>query len=448
MKQKYLVVGAGVNGLCISDTLCAAGHDVTIVEANDSIGGLCKTFEYEGFKFDSGPHWIYINSQRMDDYLTQLLGEGCLYKELLAPGVFFLNKYYKWPLTLGVIKKLPFKVMAGAMFDMLKIALSKRAPATNYEELTLQKFGKTLYKLDFGPYTEKFTKTPLTQLHVDWSKIGVNRSVDEDISLESMFSLVKKTLSPKKPTYGWYTHEGIQAIPNAQAKRIQKNGGKILTNTAVTAVQLENSRIVSASFNNGQAEEFDHIIWTGRPNDIAQLVLNRQYEFDYITNVFFNVSIKGTDYQPFQWIYYVDENILFNRMYNTVKFSNTHAPKECHGLCLEVTCRAGGDLELHPEKYVDRVIDDLLKVRAIKSRADVIGVHCEVTKCAYPLYTLTYREQLADCMSSLHKACHNLSLTGRGGMFWYNNIDHTLDNAFAETDALLKGQRIERKITL
>ncbi len=44
----------------------------------------------------------------------------------------------------------------------------------------------------------------------------------------------------------------------------------------------------------------------------------------------------------------------------------------------------------------------------------------------YPVYTLDYKKKLASI-----KVPHNLFLTGRCGSFWYNNMDHSIDQALS-----------------
>lgn len=446
MKKRYLVVGSGVSGLTYADCLTKEGHDVTILEKEDHYGGLATSHNREGFVFDSGPHWIFFQpGSPMEKYITELLGSD-IYSVVLNPGVYFLGKYYPWPLSLKVIFQLPFPVMVGAFLDIFKVAFKKKAPIHNYEDFMLQKFGKTLYDLDFEPYTRKFTKTPLTELHVDWSKIGVNRSVEDKPELSSIFSVIKQTLSPKKKKIGYYLHQGIQGLPDAQWARIEKQGGKMLLSTAVEDIKVENGSIRKVKFSDGSWHEFDHVVWSGDPEPITQMVLGRTYDLKFLTNVFYYVLVKGHSPQPYQWLYYVDDDILFNRLYNNTLFSEKHAPAGHYGYCAEVTCRPGSDIEQNPEKYIEDVKSSLVKTRAVCDTSDILEIYPLKKKQAYPLYSLDYRARLSDCISNLYATCDNLTMAGRTGLFWYNNMDHSIENALGEMPLLLTGQRNPFKV--
>ena len=57
---RIAVVGAGMGGLACAARLAALGHDVTVLEQADTIGGKCATYEHVGFRFDIGPSLLTL----------------------------------------------------------------------------------------------------------------------------------------------------------------------------------------------------------------------------------------------------------------------------------------------------------------------------------------------------------------------------------------------------
>ena len=53
--SRVVVVGAGVGGLAASARLAALGHQVTVCEASEQVGGKLGLHERDGFRFDTGP---------------------------------------------------------------------------------------------------------------------------------------------------------------------------------------------------------------------------------------------------------------------------------------------------------------------------------------------------------------------------------------------------------
>ena len=64
MKKKILVLGGGPCGLSAAWELSKYGYDVTVIEKEAKVGGLCITNEYKGYRFDSWRSPFHIQKQR------------------------------------------------------------------------------------------------------------------------------------------------------------------------------------------------------------------------------------------------------------------------------------------------------------------------------------------------------------------------------------------------
>lgn len=80
MKKGVIVIGAGIGGLSTAIRLQSAGHQVTILEKNELIGGKMYRIEQDGFRFDTGPSVITMRhvfedlfasaGRKLEDYLN------------------------------------------------------------------------------------------------------------------------------------------------------------------------------------------------------------------------------------------------------------------------------------------------------------------------------------------------------------------------------------------
>lgn len=73
MKQRVIIIGAGIGGLATANLLAKAGYDVTVCEQHAGPGGRADRFDAEGFRFDMGPSW-YLMTDVFEHYY-QLLDE-------------------------------------------------------------------------------------------------------------------------------------------------------------------------------------------------------------------------------------------------------------------------------------------------------------------------------------------------------------------------------------
>ena len=58
--KKITIIGSGFSSLAAAAYLAKSGHDVTVYEKNDSIGGRARQLKKEGFTFDMGPSWYWM----------------------------------------------------------------------------------------------------------------------------------------------------------------------------------------------------------------------------------------------------------------------------------------------------------------------------------------------------------------------------------------------------
>jgi len=442
MRKEILIVGAGVCGMTLGYKLAEAGQFVTIVEKQAKIGGLAKSYQYDGFRFDSGPHRFFSSNPEIIEFVKKIF-HGDLLSFPMKSSVFFMGKYYDWPLNIRIILKFPLKLIFPVFKDFLiNLFQRKTTNPENFKEYIIQKYGKTLYKLDFGPYTEKFTKVPNTLIHPDWAKAGVNRAViKEDIKMNTLMDLVKAALKPKARINIYYPAKGISEFHNRLREFILQKQGKILLNRKVHSLVVENQKIKEVRIvPDNICQKFDIVVWTAPINEISDLLNVEKSDLDYLNIVIYNICLKGVPRLDYQWIYYVDEDIVFNRLYNTVLFSRESAPGKHYGLCVEVTCDEEDEVWKNPSIKRSQVIDALIKVKLIDSKDEIVDIYPERLEKAYPIYKTNYRKELKKNLDNLYKI-ENLMMAGRTGLFWYNNMDHSIDNAFKIAENIINGKR-------
>lgn len=84
---KTVIIGGGIAGLATAALLAKEGHNVTIFERGDRVGGRAGTVEREGFRFDTGPSWYLM--PRVFEHFFELMGtrvEDHLDLQHLSPG--------------------------------------------------------------------------------------------------------------------------------------------------------------------------------------------------------------------------------------------------------------------------------------------------------------------------------------------------------------------------
>ena len=429
------IVGAGVAGLTIGYQLSRRGYQVTIVERNQVVGGLGRTFHYGDFHFDVGPHRFHTENPRVAAFIREILLEDAI-EIPRKSGARMFGKYHEWPLRPSILAAMPIKLMVTGAKDLV---FKEHLPGESFEADVVNKYGRTLYEIFFEPYTKKFLFYSPSELHRDWARAGVNRAViDKRASADSLWNLLKTTMMPKPvETMFLYPPHGVGRFSDRLAQSITGAGGRIILGQDVTSIERAGRRVVAV----GAGQEripTDNIVWTAPLTTLNTLLNVKGVDLEYLSTIFLNFEIGKPPRLDYQWTYFGGDEI-FSRVTAPEAFLPSTVPPGKSGLCVEVTCRQGDARWQNPDSLRQPVIDDLVRTAMIGSAADVERVHIERVPFTYPIYKLNYMQELTRNLRELGQYS-NLLLAGRCGRFWYNNMDHSIGQGLTMADKIVRGE--------
>src|SRR5687767_3625511 len=94
METEVLIIGAGLAGLSAGYHLGKIDH--TIVEADERVGGLCKSFHIDGFYFDCTGHLIHFRTPEGKSIITGLLGDR-IQQHQRKSAIYLQGRYTDYP---------------------------------------------------------------------------------------------------------------------------------------------------------------------------------------------------------------------------------------------------------------------------------------------------------------------------------------------------------------
>jgi len=437
-KENVVVLGAGIGGLSAGYFLAKTGkYEVTVLEKAPLTGGLCASFEHADFTLDYGAHKIYSVIPGVLDEIRALMGERLL--ELPKKNRLFLRSHLvDYPLKLGNLASVLglgtfLKIGFGYGIEILRGIVFKTAPGS-YEEYMIQRFGRPAYELVFEPLADKVWGNPAS-LHPEMARARVPASGGMEVILK-LLGLKQETSETNAEVF-YYPRLGFGDFPGVMETEIVEMGGRVVVNTDVKELVRQNGKVTSVkALVAGQPVEFsaDYLVSSIPLAVLGQMVFDKveaeriraigKLQFRHLIMVY--VFVKRPLVLQDQWIFFPERDFIFSRIFEQKQMNPELGPEDQTAICCDFTCDEDSwAWSASDDDLVQKTIDGLVTGGFIQPE-DVVGTLVKRVRNFYPRYDLEYVDKLKQVNADLQQVT-NLLLTGRIGMYNYNNSDHCVD---------------------
>ena len=423
-----LIVGAGLAGLTLASRLVQSGIKPVVIERERKVGGLARSFTYEnGATFDIGPHRLHTDNPRVQQFVEETLGDDLIWIARNSQ-LYLFGKYLPWPITLRSVLSLPPWLLAQATLDLV---LCPKAHSESLEDYILERYGKTLYRVFFRPYTERFLDYTCENLHRDWAQTGINRAtIDKKLDTSSLLAVAKSVLMGIHPETKFIYPRlgGIGILAEKLADTVQRGGGRILLGDEVDTFFTHDHCVRSIVTKSGEEFPVAHVFWSGSLNSLRRLgdAPASLARLHYMSSILFNYTVREPVQQDFQWCYFGDKGVKIDRICMPRNFNPCLVPEGKDTLCVESSCSEESETWRDPTRLDCIIETTLLKARLLRSLDAIEHYNVEHIRETYPIYTLNYPRKLRATFEWVETMWNNLTLIGRTARFWYNNMDHSM----------------------
>jgi len=431
IEVKTVILGGGLTGITLARLLREDGKDVTVLEAEETTGGLCRSKKEAGFTFDTGgSHIIFSRDMEVLRFMHSFLGDNIGNRErntkILYKGIMvkypFENGLYQLP------KEDLFFCINEFIQTLIRAEMGKIPVPTNFKEWIYTTFGKGIAELYMVPYNEKIWKYPTGKMSLHWVEDRVPRPPVEDV-IKSAIGIETEGYT-YQAVFSYPLEGGIEALIQSMEAGMEDI---IHTGFRVTDIRQKDGKWLIT--NGDQAIEGDRIISTIPLQELCASLGNVPEEVkDAVDSLRYNsvacifVGIKG-EVPPISWLYIPDEETgLENRISFPSNYSPNVAPEGMGAILAEITFNEGDRISaMSDDDLVDHVIGSLEKM-GIVNRSDVVFTGVERQKYAYVVYDLDYLLNIAIVKDFFGQK--QISLVGRFSQFEYLNMDGCIRSVF------------------
>jgi protoporphyrinogen oxidase len=251
-KKEIAVIGAGPMGLAVAYQLVKEGYKPTIYEADDRIGGMSATFDFDGLEIERYYHFHCTSDNAFFEVLDELGLEEKLQWVNTKMGYWFNGKVQPWGNPFALLKFKGLSFVAKFRYGLHAFLSTKRdnwVPLEKYDAVTWIKkwIGQEAYtKLWHTLITLKFYEHS-NNLSAPWIWSRIRRI---GRSRENLF---KEKLG--------YLHGGSKTLLNAMKSYIEAEGGLFRLSSPIDKIVIENGKLKGVE-TKGLLEVYEQVIST------------------------------------------------------------------------------------------------------------------------------------------------------------------------------------------
>lgn len=390
-ENSIAVIGAGPMGLAVAHYLQEAGKKVVVYEADDRVGGMTASFDFDGTRIERYYHFICANDTPHFEMINKMGLDDRLKWTNTEMGYYYEGALYDWGNPLALLKFPKLDFISKMRYGLHAFYSTKRSDWSGLDKLEASTWikkwigeraydvlWKSLFDLKFYEYAN--------QLSAAWiwtriKRIGTSR-----------YSLMKEKLG--------YLEGGSEVLLKAMQQDIERRGGKVRLSSAVQKVEVEGNRTIGVVVE-GELVRHETVISTTPIPYITKLIPDLSTEmkaqFEALPNiavVCLIVKLKKPVTKNF-WLNINDERMDIPGL---VEYSNLNAGKLGEHI-VYVPYYMPGE---HP-KYQDS--DDVFKqkvrnyIRTINpdiQECDFIAIHASRYRFAQPVCEPQFLDKLPD----------------------------------------------------
>ena len=426
IKTNVAILGAGPAGLSAAYHL--KGKSI-LIEKEDRVGGLARSKEIEGFVFDYAGHIFFTQDRYASKLFKKLLGDNINFKNRDA-WVYSKNIYTRYPFQANTYG-LPKGVIMDCIIGLMNAKNGNGRVPRHFEEWMDATFGEGIVRHFMKPYNQKVWAFPLNKMTYEWISDRVMMPDVKEV-IEGALKLRMVEFGPNSK-FAYPLKGGSQALADSFLPHLKKTD--VLLNSEVVEIDLKEKVVMLEARGTGQGSRgkkeigYEKLI-SSLPlpllialcNKVPKNVKKAAEELEFTSVYCVNLGIDHPEITEKNWIYYPEKDITFQRLFVQSNASPHVVPDGNSSVTAEISYSKFK--KVSKEGLIDRVIDDLIRIKFIQKASDIVVSDLLDIKYGYIIFERERRRKV----DIIHKFLRENDIIpiGRFGEWEYYNMDHSI----------------------
>ena len=441
------VLGAGPAGLTAAYVLGRRNAAAAVFEADTRyVGGIAKTVEVDGFRFDLGGHRFFTKLDPIRRFWQEILGADFLTRPRLSR-IYYDGKYFSYPLKpTDVVRRLGIREATLCVLSYFGSSRGEIPEPETFEDWVTARFGRRLYDAFFRSYTEKIWGIPGSEIKSQWAAQRI-RNFSLGKAITNLLRISRTPVTTLIEEFQ-YPRRGPGQLWESVRERVEEMGIPVHLGERCVSLAHDGRRVhaivlegeggsrelpVKGVLSSVPLNELVLSLDPPPPAPVAAAARRLRYRDLCV------VALMTTQVEPFpdNWIYLHDPSTRAGRVQNFGAWSPAMVLPGTACLGVEYFCFKGDEIwELSNEEAVELAKTELAAIGLIDPQQVFGGTRIRVPN-AYPMYDTAYPTAV-DILREYLARFENLQTFGRNGLHRYNNQDHSMLTAVLATVNLLE----------
>ena len=421
------ILGAGVSGFVTGWKLLERGWNVEIIEREPFYGGMARTWKWNEFLIDVGPHLYHTPDPAVVEFWEREFGD------LFVKGDFWcknvrgdnFDEYYEYPLSYEAISRYPVDLRQKIFQELEQVNPEDCAKASSYREYVRGLVGPTLQGMFFEEYPEKIWGLSTEEMTPLWAPKRVELRQKDTPFYHGQWNAVGKY--------------GTGCICDRMYEKIVALGGRVRLGQGVRGLGVRGTLIDQILLDGDERIEVnshDVVVSTIPINVLSRfLEIPCPLTFRGITSVYLAFNREFVLPEGVHWLYYGSPKVCFNRVSEQKKLSPECAPSGKTCITAEITYSQNDAIDkMSSEELIERVLTQIEEV-GLAGREEFIDGSVNRQPAVYPLLNKDYQHVLAGVQARLQGFSQLYSI-GTTGEFSYADTQILFVKAFDLVDLL------------
>lgn len=262
MKKNIAVLGAGPMGLAVAYELVKKGHDVTVYEADDRVGGMTASFDFGGLSIERYYHFICANDQPHFDMIKEMGLNDKLKWTKTKMGYYYQGELFPWGNPIALLKFPKLSFISKLRYGAHAFLSTKRSDWSKLDKVEASAWikkwiGEQAYNVMWRSLFDLKFYNYANNLSAAWIWTRIKRIGN------SRYSMMEEKLG--------YLEGGSEILLIAMKNKIEEMGGIVKLSSPAEQVMIESGKICGVKVN-GEIHKHDFVVSTAPAPYIPSII--------------------------------------------------------------------------------------------------------------------------------------------------------------------------------